>query len=178
MYKQGWKAPNKEFTVLYRELAKKIGNMYDIPIQASCYTSKSITKSVGRYISIIRCGRSIDDEAIVFMDDIQNAPIDAQKSVIAHELAHLVATHVYRANCQHDYRWQRIATKISTELNIPITIFVSDESIKQMLKERDRYKLVCDKCGAVLKTYKRKPRLLVTNWMHSKDRGSLHIEKI
>ena len=178
MYKQSWKAPNKEFNALYRDLATKIRDMYNIPDQPLCFTSKLITKSVGRYIVALKPGESILDEAIVFMDELQNTPIKTQQSVIAHELAHFVATHIYRMDCQHDHRWQQIANKISAELNIPITIFTSDEYLKQMLDKQTKYVLVCNKCGTVLKKYKRKPHLSITKWVHSTDRGELRIEKL
>lgn len=64
---------------------------------------------------------------------------------IRHEYAHALATIRHKANCGHDYRWQRAAVETGCK---PDRLAQNCESRQNILASRKTYIVSCEKCGS------------------------------
>ena len=130
-------------------------------IQECVNNTKSMGYSVPKALRFLECRANrraglacYQDTTIVLSTFIYKESDIAIKSVIYHEIAHIVAG----SYAHHGPLWQKVANKMTKVTGIKITRCYSDADMPIHAEERKsnwKYNFVCKGCGCMLHYYKR-----------------------
>lgn len=141
-----------------------------IPITIDGRLKNSMAYFAGRYK---RTGEFIEAVRFKFSKRINSYDDDTVKSVIAHELMHLLSDKHYGRNTAHDKEWQDYCHKYGVNDS---QFFISNLELE---KDYHRYLIYCNECNELIGTRdrlsKEKIIQLLLHGRHKNDDGKLRI---